>query len=105
MPNRSYRGRESPITGMFFLTGLGRDPIILRVDGILCVPVFSSRETANEAEQSFHLPHGQVRMITDGNRFYDVYHHDFRIVLDPRMVEGQCRYDEIQVDPDPQEVS
>lgn len=104
MGNPPYEGQQSPITGMFFLV-IGRDPVIVLVDGARCVPVFSSPLTAVHAEKAFNIPQGTLRQITDGNRFYDAFHHDFRIILDPRMVEGQCRYDAIQVDPDPTEVS
>ena len=104
MPNRRYQGHDSPITGKYFLV-LGRDPVALRVGGDLCVPVFSGQGPITEAERSFQLPHGKVRKITDGDRFYNIYHHNFRIILDPRVVDGQPRYDEIEVDPDPKEVS
>lgn len=104
MSNPPYKGTISPITGMFFLV-LGRDPVVIKVDGVLCVPIFSGPQQIADAERWFKLPQGNAREITDGNKFWEAFHHDFRIVLDPRIVDGQCRYDKVEVDPDPKEVS
>jgi hypothetical protein len=98
---------KSPLTGMFFLV-LERDvraPVVIRVDGMLCVPVFRTPMAAGNAQRWFHIPPSRGREITDGDKFWEAFHHDFRIVLDPRIVDGQCRYDEVEVIPDPKEVS
>lgn len=103
MPNPPYKGPLSPITGMFFIV-LGRNPIIITIDGAKCVPIFSEPHYIADAERWFNLPRGRVLEITDGYRFWQAFHHDFRIVRDPRMVDGQARYDEIEMDPLPKEV-
>jgi hypothetical protein len=97
-------GIHSPLVGKFFLVQ-GDNPLALLFDGTLSLPVFSGPQQIADAERWFSIPRGRVLEITDGDRFYNAFHHDFRIIIDPRIVDGQCRYDLLEVDPAPREMS
>lgn len=98
---------KSPLTGMLFLVLEcdPRSPVVISVDGRLCVPVFTTPMAAGNAQRWFKIPPSRGREITDGDKFWDVMHHDFRIVQDPRIVDGQFRYDEVEVIEPPKGVS
>ena len=102
--NPPYEGRESPLTGMFFVVR-GNMPVVIAVDGEPCIPIFSCPEALVHAEEALQMPRGKMYEITNGDRFYDVYHHGFRIVLDPRVVDGAYAYDDVVVELAPKELS
>jgi hypothetical protein len=105
MANERNSGIQSPgtLTGMFFrVEGELQLPLVLPFG----LPVFTGMQQVADAERWFSIPPGRVLEITDGPRFYAAaVRQGLKVVVDPRIIDGQVRYDLIEIEKDPTEVS